>query len=80
MTPNPFPAMADAESQYATVEGITVWEGAVDESSDKSTEKIKGKVLVFKVKEGWQAVWRGDLPIGEHNSCNDVVQEEMLNL
>lgn len=57
-TPNPFPAMTPGAEAFAGVEGVTVWEGAVE------TPDADGAVLV-KTDEGWTAVWRGELPVGE---------------
>ncbi|KAL7424980.1 hypothetical protein Q5752_000667 [Cryptotrichosporon argae] len=53
VTPNPFPAMAAAEEDYAHVEGVGVWEGAVGD----------GRPRVIRVREGWAVVCRGEVPI-----------------
>lgn len=58
LTPNPYPAMSGAEEQYARVEGVVVWEGAV-ETADGVARTI------FRRSNGWIVVWRGEVPIGE---------------
>lgn len=50
--------MTPGAEAFAGVEGVTVWEGAVE------TPDADGAVLV-KTDEGWTAVWRGELPVGE---------------
>jgi len=55
VTPNPFPAMNEGEGQYARVEGVTIWEGAVEEV---------GKRMVLRRDRSWEVVWRGEVPIG----------------
>ncbi|WWC65652.1 uncharacterized protein I303_108273 [Kwoniella dejecticola CBS 10117] len=73
VTPNPFPAMHAGEEQYANVEGVVVWEGAVEEASGP-WEEGRPKVhvgpaasgsgrKVIKTNEGWEIIWRGEVPI-----------------
>ncbi|KAK4685995.1 hypothetical protein P7C73_g4143, partial [Tremellales sp. Uapishka_1] len=56
LTPNPFPAMAETEAQYAHVDGVVVWEGAV-------VEEGRSRHVVFRTESGWQVVWRGEVPV-----------------
>ncbi|OCF61781.1 hypothetical protein L486_01442 [Kwoniella mangroviensis CBS 10435] len=74
VTPNPFPAMSQGEEQYANVEGVVVWEGAVEEVSgpweegnNKTKLPTKGTSgsgrKVIRVKDGWEIIWRGEVPI-----------------
>lgn len=56
-TPNPFPAMTPGAEGYGNVEGVTVWEGAV-ETPDGD------RVVLVKTDDGWTAVWRGELSVG----------------
>ena len=74
ITPNPFPAMADSEAQYAQVEGVVVWEGAVElqpPTADAARPRLPSatpKPKVFRGDACWITVWRGEVPIGEQNS------------
>ncbi|OCF46101.1 hypothetical protein I317_00191 [Kwoniella heveanensis CBS 569] len=68
VTPNPFPSMSQDEEQYAHVEGVIVWEGAVEEvegpwEEGKGRRGSGGGRKVFKVDGGWRIVWRGEVPI-----------------
>jgi hypothetical protein len=66
MTPNPFPAMAETETQYAHVDGVTVWEGAVEEIEGKGEKVMKEKTgaTIFRNEGGWGVIWRGQVPVG----------------
>ncbi|WVQ96173.1 hypothetical protein IAU59_003276 [Kwoniella sp. CBS 9459] len=68
VTPNPFPSMNQDEEHYAHVEGVVVWEGAVEEvegpwEESKGRKGSGGGRKVFKVDGGWRIVWRGEVPI-----------------
>ncbi|WVF68636.1 hypothetical protein IAT40_003406 [Kwoniella sp. CBS 6097] len=68
VTPNPFPSMNQGEEQYAHVEGVVVWEGAVEEvegpwEEGKGRKGSGGGRKVFRVDGGWRVVWRGEVPI-----------------
>jgi hypothetical protein len=68
VTPNPFPAMNEGEERYAGIEGVLVWEGEVQLPSEETgwTEGVEQKErIVIKREEGWQVVWRGELPISK---------------
>ena len=55
ITPSPYPAMSDGEEQYASVDGVVVWESAVEDSER----------LVFKRDGAWEVIWRGHIPLGQ---------------
>ncbi|KAL1413197.1 hypothetical protein Q8F55_000948 [Vanrija albida] len=57
LTPNPVPGTRGNEEEWAGVQGVTVWEGAV-EAPDTDPRPV-----VVRGEEGWVAVWRGELPI-----------------
>ncbi|WWD20118.1 hypothetical protein CI109_104593 [Kwoniella shandongensis] len=68
VTPNPFPATSAGEEQYAHVEGVVVWEGAVEEQSGPWEEGKERKGSgwgrrVFRRKGGWEVIWRGEVPV-----------------
>ncbi|TYJ54675.1 hypothetical protein B9479_004613 [Cryptococcus floricola] len=75
VTPNPFPAMSSAEEQYANVEGVVVWEGAVEDQLGPWEEKKAGGSggelykghgwgrRVFKTDGGWEVIWKGEVPV-----------------
>lgn len=58
LTPVPLPFTAGEDARYAAIEGVTIWEGAVETPDD-------ARPVVFKTSEGWTAVWRGEVPVGE---------------
>lgn len=58
LTPVPLPFTTGEDARYAAVEGVTIWEGAVETQDD-------ARPVVFKTNEGWTAVWRGEVPVGE---------------
>lgn len=60
VTPNPFPAMAQAEEQYAKAEGVITWEGAPERMDQKD-----GARTIFQRDDVWKVVWRGEVPLGE---------------
>ncbi|KAK8849494.1 hypothetical protein IAR55_004828 [Kwoniella newhampshirensis] len=68
VTPNPFPAMSSGEEQYAHVEGVVVWEGAVEEQSgpwEVGKERKSGGSgrRVFRREGGWEVIWQGEVPV-----------------
>jgi hypothetical protein len=50
----PQPSVKDGEEQYAGVEGQVVWEG-----------EVLDKYTLFRGEEGWVAVWKGEVHVGE---------------
>lgn len=50
----PQPSVKDGEEQYAGVEGQVVWEG-----------EVLDKYTLFRGEEGWVAVWKGEIHVGE---------------
>ncbi|WVQ75097.1 hypothetical protein IAR50_004706 [Cryptococcus sp. DSM 104548] len=75
VTPNPFPAMSAGDEQYANVEGVVVWEGAVEDqlgpweekkTSGSGEELLKGHGWgrrVFKRDGAWEVIWKGEVPV-----------------
>ncbi|WVQ79410.1 hypothetical protein IAT38_001507 [Cryptococcus sp. DSM 104549] len=70
VTPNPFPAMNAGEEQYANVEGVVVWEGAVEDQLGPWEEKGKRASVgsgwgrrVLRTEGGWEVIWKGEVPI-----------------
>lgn len=57
-TPRPYPNTPPENEEYAGLEGVTVWEGAVEceESS---------KPVLIREQDAWTAVWRGEMPVGQ---------------
>jgi len=54
VTPMPQPAVKDGDEQYAAAEGQVVWEG-----------QITDKYQIYKGDQGWVAVWKSEVKIGE---------------
>lgn len=73
VTPNPFPAMADAEERYARVEGVTVWEEEVRDQAGPSegSETSSPERVVVQTERGWEVVWKGEAPIGMSRCQSD---------
>ncbi|WRT69491.1 uncharacterized protein IL334_006477 [Kwoniella shivajii] len=79
VTPNPFPAMNKEEEQYAHIDGVVVWDGAVEEVPGpwEESETKHGKSLgksgsgsgsgsgrkIIRVQDGWEVIWKGEVPI-----------------
>ncbi|WVO13755.1 hypothetical protein L204_101377 [Cryptococcus depauperatus] len=68
-TPNPFPVMPLNEEQYASAEGVVIWEGGVEEQpwpweeGRKRREAHAWQRRVFRWEGRWEIVWRGEVPI-----------------
>lgn len=56
LTPVPLPFTTGEDARYAAIEGVTIWEGAVETPDDS-------RPVVFKTSDGWTAVWRGEVPV-----------------
>lgn len=58
LTPLPLPATSPGAEDYADIEGVTVWEGAVEVDGESRPTLVHGD-------DGWSAVWRGEMTVGE---------------
>ncbi|EIW71683.1 hypothetical protein TREMEDRAFT_71234 [Tremella mesenterica DSM 1558] len=80
ITPNPFPITTAAESQYADVEGVVIWEGPIElqlpQSSSPQTvlslTEGKKQPIVFENESGWVIVWEGEVPIAFSISTSSI--------
>jgi hypothetical protein len=73
VTPNPAPAVNEGDERYAGIEGVSVWEGEVGMNpagemdgslQDRNSDTSSKERLIVRSEEGWDVVWKGELPIG----------------
>lgn len=65
----PQPSMDADEEQYAGVEGVTVWEGPVQELKEILKPEFGGDISssrgILKKDGRWEVTYKGQVPVGQ---------------
>jgi hypothetical protein len=83
ITPMPQPSMEAEESHYAGVEGVTVWEGPVQELGETLKPDFgldtSGSRGILKRKGRWEVTYKGQVPVGESSSYSTLRRATRAN-
>ena len=70
--------MDEGDSQYASVEGVTVWDGSVEELEEEDGLEGEKRTMVIRGDGRWEVIWRGHVPICKLHTLPVEVQDADL--